>query len=118
MTDYSLIKNKLIDIFHYSEAELETYSSFIEGAVDYAAHILIEEEKANDARIVNLCAVKAYYQIVLTSCADDGITSFKAGDISYTRDLSSVSRAKALLETALADCSDLIKNSRFSFKAV
>lgn len=70
------------------------------------------------AYIIRFCAVKAYYQIVLADNEDDGITSFKAGDVSYTKDSSSAERAEKMLKLAMRDCGELIKNSSFSFKAV
>jgi hypothetical protein len=70
----------------------------------------------NDVRLVHLCAIKAYYQIVLMQL--DSVSSFSAGEVSYSMDTSSSTKAKMLLDEALSSCKDLIDTSAFAFKAV
>ncbi|MCH5321281.1 MAG: hypothetical protein J1E36_05930 [Eubacterium sp.] len=117
MTDYSLVKNDLMKALNCDDEQINDYESYINNAIACVASQLKNPEDENDARVVNLCAMRAYYQIILISDNDD-ITSFKAGDISYTKDTSSVSRAKALLDMAIGSCSDLVQSSGFAFKAV
>ena len=117
MTDYSLVKNELMKALNYDDEQINKYESYINNAIACVASQLKNPEDENDARIVNLCAMRAYYQIILISDNDD-ITSFKAGDVSYTKDTSSVSRAKALFDMALDSCNDLVQSSGFAFKAV
>lgn len=118
MTDYNLVRSRMLNDFHYSEEELDGYSSFLNHAIAGVHSIIKDDKYSDDTRIVNLCAIKAHYQIILTSEAQDDISSFKAGDISYTRDASGASRVKSLLDSAMHDCSDLVVSGRFSFKAV
>lgn len=118
MTDYGLVKQELMKVLHCDEAQVDEYDSYINNAVASVAAVIKNSEDDNDIRIINLCAMKAYYQIVLTDDADDGIISFKAGDVSYTRDACSVTRAKALLDLALSNCADLVKSEGFAFRAV
>lgn len=118
MTDYGLVKSELIHIMHCDEQQLEKYETCINNALICTEALLKDAEYENDLRIVRLCAVKAYYQIVLSDNEDDGITSFKAGDVSYTRDSAPAARAEKMLELAVRDCSALIKCSSFSFRAV
>lgn len=118
MTDNSLVKNELADIMHCEAKQLERYEAYINNAVLSTASLLKDVQDENDSRIIRFCAVKAYYQIVLADNEDDGITSFKAGDVSYTKDSSSAERAEKMLKLAMRDCGELIKNSSFSFKAV
>ncbi|MDE5985390.1 MAG: hypothetical protein K2H13_09070 [Eubacterium sp.] len=117
MTDYSLVENELVHILHCDAEKLGEYESYINNAVACISSHLKDIKNENDSRVVRLCAAKAYYQIVLSNNEDD-ITSFKAGDVSYTRSLSSVTRAMAILDAAKSDCSALIKSSSFSFVAV
>lgn len=117
MTDYSLVKNELVNIMHCDENLLEEYELYINNSVLSTATLLRDVQYENDSRVVRLCAVKAYYQIILSDC-DDSITSFKAGDVSYTKALSSAESAEKMLSFAMKDCSELIKNSSFSFRAV
>ncbi len=117
MTNYSLVKDELMKALNCGEEEISEYESYINNAIACVASQLKNPEDKNDVRIVNLCAMRAYYQIVLISDNDD-ITSFKAGDVSYTKDTSSVSRAKALLNMALKNCGDLLQSAAFAFKAV
>lgn len=118
MTDLSLVKNELYKVLNCDEAQILEYEGYINNAVICVNSLLKNSENENDIRIVNLCAMKAYYQIALTNCDDDGITSFKAGDISYTKDMSSVTKARELLNLAISDCGDLISRRGFAFKAV
>lgn len=117
MTDYSLIENELIHIFHCDTEKLEEYEPYINHSAVCISAILKDIHSENDSRIVRLCAAKAYYQIVLAE-TDDDITAFKAGDISYTRASTSAAKAKALLDAAMKDCNDLVKSTNFSFTAV
>lgn len=117
MTDYSLVENELMKALNCDNEQINEYESYINNAIASVASLLKNPQDENDARIVNLCAMRAYYQIILMSDNDD-ITSFKAGDVSYTKDTSSVSRARALLDFALESCSDLVQNNGFAFKAV
>lgn len=117
MTDYRLVENELVLILHCDAEKLGEYEPYINNAAACISTHLKDIKTENDSRIVRLCAAKAYYQIVLSENEDD-ITSFKAGDVSYTRASSSVTRARAILDAAKSDCSDLIKNSSFSFVAV
>jgi hypothetical protein len=118
MTDYGLVRTRLGEIAGFDQSQLEAYESYIVNAVSSVSAILKDTDSENDARIINLCAVKANYQILLTGELDDDIVSFTAGDVSYTKDTSSISRAKALLDSTLSDCSDLVISKSFAFKAV
>ncbi len=118
MTDYSLVKEEIINISSFDEEKIDKYENFIMSAVSCIESLLKDKETENDIRIVHLCAVKAYYQIVLMEQNNDGIASFSAGDVSYSVDTSSADRAKALIDIALSECSELISNSSFVFKAV
>ncbi len=117
MTDYSLVENELMKALNCDDEQINEYESYINNAIACVASQLKNPQAENDARIVNLCAMRAYYQIILISDNDD-LISFKAGDVSYTRDTSSVSRARTLLDLALKSCSDLVQNNGFAFKAV
>ncbi len=117
MTDYTLIKQELLRLLDCSEDEVEQYMPYMENAAASIMSTLKNHEDENDSRIVNLCAVTAYYQIVL-SRQDDGIVSFKAGDVSYTRENNQAENAYKLLKAAQKDCAALVNESGFAFKAV
>lgn len=118
MTEYSLVEKQLRLITDWDESQNEKYQSCIENAISCIAPLLKNEEDENDSRIVYLCAAKAYYRIVLTRSSDDGIVSFKAGDVSYETDASSLPKAKELYETALEDCSAMLESDGFVFRTV
>jgi len=118
VTDYSLVKEEIMTISSFDEEQIDKYKNFILSAVSCVESLLKDKETENDIRIVHLCAVKAYYQIILMEQSNDGVTSFTAGDVSYSVDTSSADRAKALLDIALSECSELVSNSSFVFKAV
>lgn len=116
MTDYSLVKKELAEILGCDESDTDKYELYINNAVSAVSALLISSDCENDVRIVNLCAARAYYQLALSD--GDDIVSFTAGDVSYKRDTSPVSKAKALLELAIQSCGGLITGSGFAFKAV
>lgn len=118
MTNISLVKNELLKIFNGDSDSIADFEGYIEAAVACVYSSLNDTDYENDPRIIHLCAVKALNQIALTRQQDDGITSFKAGDISFSKDMSSVTIAKELLKNAYADCRDLLKSKTFAFKVV
>lgn len=118
MTDISLVKKQLKVLLSCDDSQVEDYESYINNAILSVMPMLKNEEAENDGRVVYLCAAKAYYQINLTKTSDDGITSFKAGDVSYEIDTSSLPKAKALYEMALDDCNSLIDKDPFDFRTV
>lgn len=117
MTDYTLVKKELMKTLGCDEAQADQYESYINNALAFVDAMLQSDEDENDIRVVTLCAMKAYYQIILTQ-ENDGIVSFKAGDVSYTKKETSVSRAKELLRAAEENCSGLVYGGSFAFKAV
>ncbi len=118
MTDCSLVKKELACIMNCGEDELEQYMTYINNSVGYVQAVIKNTDDENDTKIIYLCAVRAFYCILLTQSTNDGITSFKAGDVSYTMDRSALKGAKALLDMAVQACSDLIKTKGFAFEAV
>ena len=119
MTDYNSVKNHLAAISGMTAEETEKYANCINGSIEYVCSKLGSEESCNDSRVINLCAVNAWLKIALIRESDsDGISSFSAGDVSFTRDASSFERLKLLYKLALDECRELISDSGFSFKAV
>lgn len=123
MTDLNLIKNELKAIMNCTDDEIEKYNSLIEGTASYVASLLSDLENENSSQIVYLCASRVYYQILLINQSDD-VTSFKAGDVSFTRDTSALENSKDLYNLALEQCRDFIADNNklskdnFAFKAV
>lgn len=116
MTDCSLVRHELKTLLSLTDDEVSNYDSLIICAVSWVNSMLKQEQSKNDALIVHLCAAKAYYQISLMQ--NDGISSFSAGEVSFSTSNNSFASAKCLLDDALSSCSDLIVNSSFAFKAV
>lgn len=117
MTDYALIKKDLKLIMGIDDEEMEQYESFVVSAAGCISSMLSCADYENDARIVRLCAARAYMQILLVHPSDE-IISFKAGDVSFTRDVPRREHAKQLYAMALEDCRNLVKSEGFAFKAV
>lgn len=119
MTDYNSVENHLAVISGMTAQETEKYADCIQGSIEYVCARLVCEEDCSDSRVINLCAVNAWLKIALIRETDsDGISSFSAGDVSFTRDASSLERLRLLGKLALDECSGLIADSGFSFKAV
>lgn len=118
MTEYSLVAKQLQEITNWNEEQLEKQKGCIENAISCIAPMIKNSEDENDSRIVYLCAVKAYYRIVLADVDNDGIVSFKSGDVSYERDTSSLERVKELYKSAFEDCHSLLNCDGFVFRTV
>ena len=117
MTDSNLVISELMLIMNCGKEEAEHYGSYIQSVTASVCSLLKSNEYENDARIVHLCAAKAYYTILLTD-ENGSLSSFKAGDISYKVDNNSLNNARILLENAYADCEQLTASGKFAFKAV
>lgn len=115
MTDCTLVREELNNILQMTDKEIESCDSLIEYSVS-CINPLIRTEDENDIRIVHLCAVKAYYQILLMQ--NEGVSSFSAGEVSFSADNSALAAAQKLLEEAMSSCSSLMTDSSFAFKAV
>ena len=116
MTDCSLVSNELKTLLAISSDDVEQYDSLVEYAVESVRPLIKNDVDENDVRIIHLCAVKAYYQIALTQC--DGMSSFSAGEVSFSMDTSYPDRAKALLDEAYKGCGNLIGSNDFAFEVV
>ena len=88
MTDLSKIKAEFITLSSLSEEDAGKYQSLIEMECEYINSLLKSSDDENNSCVIFLCAAKAYYRYMLTN-QSDGITSFKAGDVSYSLDTSS-----------------------------
>lgn len=118
MTDYSLVKEQLKNLLHCDDSQAEEYEIYISNAVSCVMPLLKNQEDENDGRVVFLCAAKAYYQINLAEFSTDGVTSFKAGDVSFEKDMSALTNAKELYKTALDDCTAVLDTDAFAFRTV
>ena len=116
MTDCFLVRQELKSLLKLTDEEIGNYESLILCAVSWVESLLKQEQSENDALIVHLCAAKAYYQISLVQ--NEGINSFSAGEVSFSVDNNTSTAAEKLLEDALRNCSELLIDSSFAFKAV
>lgn len=74
-------------------------------------------EEENGRRLSTAAAALALYKMALCS-AGEGITSFKAGDISVTTQETLTARGEAAWKTAKAEISDLLEDDMFFFGRV
>ena len=100
-----------------TEEELASLSLIINNAISVVAE-LADGENLNCERLIFLAAAKANYDISLASNCSDGITSFRAGDISITQSRESISCARAILDDAMKNASDIISDNGFAFLGV
>ncbi len=116
MTDSNLVREELMSLMGITQEEAEEYDGLIEYTVNCINPFIKNEDNENDIRIVYLCAVKVYYKIVLLQ--SDSVSSFSAGEVSFTLDTSAAEGARALLDDAESACVELIDYGGFVFKAV
>ena len=116
MANNNTVIQELSVLLGIDEEDTVKYSSITENAVKSIEQLLKNDESIHNKRIVYLCAVKAFYRIVLSE--KDDICSFSAGDISYSKNSSAIENAEKLLKDAFKDCHDLLKDTVFAFKVV
>lgn len=117
MIDYEEICSELKRISGMADEEILNYkSSVIYTADSVWLQLKKEPDEKEMPKLYYLCAVKAYYRIMLLESG--GVKSFSAGDVSYTAGDGSLSGIKALLTEAEADCIGLISSGSFAFEAV
>lgn len=117
MTDYTAVKNELSVLSGYTLTELEQYNALIEEACDCVVSQLRDSKYETDSRITHLAAAKCCYRLLLLNQSEN-LTSFKAGDISYTVSSAAVDSAKELYLQAIRDCAGMLEGGAFAFKAV
>ncbi len=118
MTDLTLIKKDFILLSSYTSEEAKQFESIMLMEAEYVDSLLKSSEDENKTCVVFLCAARAYYQCLLTN-QSDGVTSFKAGDVSYSLDLNeTVKNARAILDFALAKCAPIMKDENFAFEVI
>ena len=115
MTDCSLVKQELKALLSENDDEIENYGNLIECAVKWVSSLIENEKNENDALIIHLCAVKLYYQISLLH--NDSVSSFSAGEVSFSME-NSMESARKLLDDAILSCKKLLTGNCFAFKAV
>ena len=112
MVDYTEVMNELQQIAAFTPEELTRYRSLIEAAADTV-------DKEDPAHAVLIAAARANYQIALLQSAGDGVSSFKAGEVSISETKSSaVSAAKAFLTAVEAQYSAAAAGNGFAFQSV
>ncbi len=110
------VKSLVKTIGGYEDNELDRFDILIENIIDTLNSQLKNPSYCNDARIEMLAATTVNYQLVIVE--NDGVTSFKAGDLSVTQSGYAAMNAKTLLDNAKENATDLIIDSGFAFLGV
>lgn len=78
---------------------------------------LRNEDDKDDVRVINASASLTYYDYALRCAAQaDTVTSFKAGDITVSKSVSSITENAEKIKTdALLELAPLIKDTQFLF---
>lgn len=108
MINSGYVKARVKSIFSLNNDEIKECDTYIEYAVKCVSPMIKDNVDENDIRIVHLCALKAYYYYSLMR--DDSISSFSAGEVSYTLNTDISSKLEALIEDAAVSCKDLLKH--------
>ena len=114
MTDTERVKEVLLSISNLDSETVESYLPLIENAV---AYVNSKSGVYDDSRATMLAAARANYSISL-AIGGDGITGFRAGDVSITQKSNAAENARQLLISAEEACSDIISDTGFAFRTV
>lgn len=116
MINIERVKAILCSLSSRSIEELEQYEPIVKNAVNIASRLVCEDAHGDD-RAEYFAATKANYDISLASNCD-GVTSFSAGDVSISQGSNSHLNAKAMLDDAMKNASDIISDNGFAFLGV
>lgn len=108
------LRKAVCDLTGLCTDELEGYRMIVESAANAVKDILSEPESD---RGIMLTAAKAAYEISLFKYGS-GVTSFKAGDVSFSMNGEAVKNAERAYYNALEDCRDIVKDDGFIFRSV
>ena len=119
MIDIERVKSCLIAITGLDSAVVDEKEELVENAVSYVESITTESAGDDEPRLIMLAAARANYYFALLDSDGGGISSFKAGDVSFTKsDDSTVESARRFYESALGAVSDLVRQDGFVFRTV
>lgn len=112
------VKELVTQLSGLSDEELKGFNALIEN-IFQSFISSIEDKDGDSSKAELLAAAKINYEIALTNSESDGVTSFKAGDVSITkRGRASAESAKALYLCVLKDCGEFAEDSNFDFRCV
>lgn len=117
--DYEKVKEYLMAMGNLSAEDIEKYKFILDASVTSVLDILNDSADVADDRIMQLMASRAYLKICCVDGTENGVTSFKAGDVSYTEKAgAALDGAREIYALALADCSQFISDAGFAFLGV
>jgi hypothetical protein len=101
-------------------AEESVILSLCETVCEELALSAREKADLNDIRLIALGAAMVNHRLCMRNFySGEGVTSFKAGDVTVNSDtVSLLAKAKEQLDLATENASSLIKDTTFSFKQV
>lgn len=87
--------------------------------INFTPYENINLDKSDEGKLALYLAAKTNYQLCLADF-NEGISSFKAGDVSISKSGPSLESAKALLDTTLKDASHIViaNDEGFAFMEV
>ncbi len=119
------VKDYLSYLTVWDEADESEILSLCKASLKEVEAMLKADADRTDVRIASAAAGIAYYKLTLKrsfSYSDDGITSFKAGDVSITQNskdrTKELSDAEKLYEKALNSIIPLCQDNGFAFENV
>lgn len=117
--NYEKIKEYLVAMGNFSAEDMEKYKFILDASVTSVLDMLNDSADVTDDRILQLMAARAYFKICCFDSAESGVTSFKAGDVSYTEKAgTALDGAREIYRLALDDCSQFVTDTGFAFLGV
>lgn len=120
MVNIESVLRRLRQLITLDEDEAENALPLCSVCLEDIAGRLRENADPDDIRIAQAAAALTFYRIVMRNAADgEGLSSFKAGDVTVTHSpAASIEIAVRLRDEALAAAADLIKDDNFLFRQV
>lgn len=111
------VKKIVESIGGFDNCEIDNYDVLIQNAIATVCSQIKDDTDSGNSRIEMLVAAMVNYQLAIITSNDD-VSSFKAGDISFTQNTEKVKNAKQLLDNAKENAFDLIIDNGFAFLGV
>lgn len=118
MIDKAKVAECLKELGNYEEGFEDSYAAIINYACETVSSQAKENADLTDGRLVFLAAAEANYIIGCSLSDSGGITSFTAGDVSFTQSGETKGNAGEILETARKNAQCLISRGGFAFLGV
>lgn len=117
MINIDKVKAIVKSLGDYDDDQMQRYESIILTSIQCAERQIKDEKNHSSEPVEMFAAAMANYQIATVNTGD-GVTSFKAGDVTVKQSADGIKNAKLLFDEAKSNVADLLYDNSFAFLGV